>query len=141
MGHLKSKVVEMKRHLFPLKLHGIVHRLIDSDAIKRRLPPPDITKSPDDGKLRYMLFSSELNASLPEIEGYPNHQLRKRIAIPKDYTFIAGIEDVMFEIYDIKGDLIYSEPVVRVSGYMSAAIEVELLLLLLEVQGVKIDTM
>ena len=131
----------MKRHLFPLKLHGIVSRLIGSNAINSRLPPDGITQSPDDGKLRYMLFSSELNASLPELEGYPNHQLRKRIAIPNDYTFVAGIKDVMFEIYSIDGKLIYSEPVMQVAGYLSAAIEVELLLLLLEVQGVKIDTM
>lgn len=135
----------MSNHLFPLKLNALLSRLIDTQVFRDNIAPPSLTSAPVDGKTRLILFSSEIHAAsakYPELEAYDPLGLRKRLAVPTHCNNI-GIfcSQTMFEVYSCKGDLVLSQQVTEIPGYLSAALEVELLVMLLEVQGVKIDMM
>lgn len=133
----------MSNHLFPVKMAGIIKRLMYTNTFINRKSPADTVKT-DDDKLRIMLYSSEVNHAIstePDFKDLDQYGLRKRIAIPQNATFLGLCEGVMFEVYDINGDLIKSQPLCQVRGYLAAAIEVELLVMLIKELGEEIIMM
>jgi len=133
----------MNNHLYPIKLHTLLKNLVDTEVFRSRIPPKEIRlNSPDDDKTRVMLFANEVHhavCQLPDLKVIEPISTRKRLAIPNKRWLGHCWVGAMFEVYTCEGELIYSQPVEEVKGYLSAAIEVELLSMLLESHGHKID--
>lgn len=134
----------MSNHLFPVKMAGIIKYLANTETFNLRYSPAGTINAPDDGKFRVLVCSSELNHAIknePDFKDLDQFGLRKRIAVPSDASFLGLCEETMFEVYDIDGVLIKSEKLCQVTGYLAAALEVELLVMMLKHNGVDITMM
>ena len=129
----------MSSHLFPVKLARILGELIDTKEFNERLAPEIDLHSPEDGKTRYMLFDPGTHKAVKAIAG--NRYSRIRLAVPTNMRF-TEIREVMLEFYSVEGELFYSKSALKLDDdYMSAALEAELLNLLLRHAGIFIPTM
>lgn len=132
----------MRSHIFPIKLHSLMSALHNTDMLEKRKAPPGITEELEDGLERIMLFSSEVNHAIGPYLEIDSRTLRKRIAYPPRGASLSTMADqTLFEVYDVEGKLIHSTPIRLLTGAMSLAVEVELMSLILEGNGVKIEMM
>lgn len=134
----------MSNHLYPVKMAGIIKYLMSTEVFDNRRSPNDTIKSADDGKFRVLICSSELNSAIkvePDFKDLDQYGLRKRIAVPMEGTLLGLCEGTMFEVYDIHGNLIKSEKLCEVRGYLAAALEIELLVMMLKHNGLEISMM
>lgn len=130
----------MSSHIFPVKLHGLMSALHQTNMLTKRRSPPGITNDPEDGLERIMLFTSEVHKATAAYLNDDSLTLRKRLAFPPRGSSLGiQVEQTAFEIYNVEGTLIATSPVCKLERAMSLAIEVELMSLLLEGNGIKID--
>lgn len=129
----------MSGHIFPIKLHSLLSALHQTEMLERRKAPPGITEEQEDGLERIMLISSEIHYATGTYLGLDSTTLRKRVAYPPQGTpLTTTVNQTMFEVYDVEGKLIHSTPLRQLDRAMSLAVEVELMSLILEGNGIKI---
>lgn len=150
----------MSNHLFPVKLASFMNALVSEGVLKKQealfISSPNSLKYPDDGKIRIPLISSEIHSAVKSIEDLDDYfdtknpkndvnSLRKRLSFidynSGDFSFINICENTAFEMYDFDGNLVFAQKVTGLRGYLAAALEVELLVMLLESSGQKITMM
>lgn len=132
----------MRSHIFPIKLHSLMSALHKTEMPEKRKAPPGITEDLEDGLERIMLFSSEVHHAVGPYLELDSRTLRKRLAYPPRGSSLSVMaEQTLFEVYDVEGKLVHSTPLRLLTGAMSLAIEVELMSLILEGNGIKIEMM
>lgn len=150
----------MSNHLFPVKLASILNALVEEKAFEKRevllTTSPNSLKYPEDGKIRIPLISSEIHSAVKSIEDLNDYfdtkdpkndvnSLRKRLSFVDykndNFNLINICEQTALEMYDYEGYLVFAKRVTALKGYISAALEVELLVMLLEASGKKVTMM
>ena len=132
----------MRSHIFPIKLHSLMSALHNTQMLENRKAPPGITEEQEDGLERIMLISSEVHHATGHYLEIDSTTLRKRLAFPPRGSALTTLADqTLFEVYDVEGKLVHSTQVRLLQGAMSLAVEVELMSLILEGNGVKIEMM
>lgn len=132
----------MNSHIFPVKLHSLMNALHQTNMLTKRTPPPGLTVDQDDGLSRIMLYTPEVHKATAVYMGDDTPTFRKRIAYPPHGSVLGVlVEQVAFEVYSVDGTLLATAPLCNLEREMSLAIEVELMSLILEGNGIKIETM
>lgn len=134
----------MANHLFPMKLFVILNSLIGKQKFeeqKTSLACRYELQIPEGSEDLYFLYSSEVHNAVHKIFGDHYVYSRKRLSVPMNFT-VADIDKVKLEIYSrFDGSLLHSEPMVQIQDYLAAAIEVELLSILLREKGIYVPMM
>lgn len=130
----------MSSHIFPIKLYGLMNALHKTEMLITRRSPDGITDEQEDGLERIILFSSEVHRATGVYMNDDNPTFRKRLAYPPSGSTLSVVANqTAFEVYSVDGKLIASTPLCNLERAMSLAVEVELMSLILEGNGMKIE--
>lgn len=131
----------MSRHLFPIKLHQLISKLITTEVWKNKQLPLEHMPE-DDGLTRIILHSSEVVSSVSGTLTHKDNYFRLRLAVPSKGDLMDTSRKTRLEIYNIHGKLMSSFPIdSNLPKTVDLAIEVELLTDLLESMDNRITMM
>lgn len=132
----------MSGHIYPIKLHSLMYALHQTTILEARKSPPGLIDEQSDDLDRIILFSPEVHRATAVYMSDDTPMFRKRLAYPPHGSVLGVlVEQVAFEVYSVDGKLVASTPLCNLERDMSLAVEVELLSLILEGNGIKIEMM